>query len=330
MLSVADLLPLACTSDLVEGGIACACRSLAQAGLHTGAPGMERLRRMAAGVAVELALRRHLEQQGVPFDVLGSAPFSDRDHYDVSLGGHRVDVRSTLVSRRRLIDLLHQERAQLLQAPALIPMSEFTAQEGKPEDIQLFAFLPGLVAASRQDADQAQAAGQPVCLVHPLPVEWSRPSPWVPLEGVALKSECDQGVCLEVCGQDAGRNFITRALDLPPRTRTALDGGFHSLTCLRVRRRPEARIGIHCPQRGEAHIISPFEWGNLWVYGSEVLLAGWLTRENYRRKATVLNTGAPVLLTGRTREKNLLVPVGDLNPLTPLFHRVKTWAGNLA
>jgi len=280
-----------------------------------------------AGVVVELAFRRYLNEQAVPFGVLGAAPFSDPDHYDVSLGGHRCDLRSTLVSRRREITLLRRERGNLLQAPALIPVEEFAAADRKPDDIQLFAFLLGLVAPSRQDVDRALSAGQPVCLVHPLPMDWRRPSVWVPLEKLALKSECDQPVTVELTGQDAERNFITRAVDLLPRTRTEVPGGFCSLTCLRTGLRPAARIGIHSPLRGDACLVSPYDWGNVWVYGMEILLAGWLTHEDYRRKATVLNPGAHSLLIERTREKNLFVPLEELNPLAPLFSKVKAWAG---
>jgi len=44
--------------------------------------------------------------------------------------------------------------------------------------------------------------------------------------------------------------------------------------------------------------------------------------EEFRRKAHVLNAGMPTLQYDRTRVKNLLVPMTELNPLTPLFERV--------
>jgi hypothetical protein len=326
MLAPPDLLSLPCTPDLIESGIACACRSLSQAGGRTGGAPFDRLRRIVAGVAVELAFRRHLGEQGVPFRVLEATPFTDPDHYSVSLGGHRCTLENTLVSHRRQISLLRRERELLLQAPALIPLDQFAAGEGKPDDIQLFAFLLGLVAASRRDVDRAQAAGQPVALVHPLPADWARPSGWIPLGDLVLKSECDHPITIEIDGQDAKRDFVTCMLTLPPRTRLPVPEELYSVSCLRARRPPEARIGIHSPVRGAAYLVSPFDWGNLWIYGMEILLAGWLTRENYRRKAGVLNPGNRTMFSERTREKNLLVPVAELNPLAPLFHKVKAWA----
>jgi hypothetical protein len=326
MLVPPDLLSLPCTSDLIESGIACACRSLAHTGGLRGSPPVESLRCIVAEVAVELAFRRYLRQATVPFGVLAATPFTDPDHYDISLGGHRCTLESTLVSRSRPVSLLRRERGLLLQAPALIPLDRFSAGEGKPDDIHLFAYLLGGVAASQRDVDQAQTAGQPVSLIHSLPAEWARPSAWVPLEKLVLKSECELPVTLELNGQDADRNFITRTLELPPRTRVPIPDELYSVICLRLARRPAARIGIHSPLRGEACLVSPFEWGSLWIYGMEILLAGWLTRENYRRKAVVLNPGMRTMLSDRRREKNLLVPVEDLNPLAPLLSKVKAWA----
>jgi hypothetical protein len=325
MLAPSDIISLACTPDLIESGIAYACRFLAHAHDRMGGSPVERLRHIVAGVAVELAFRRYLGEQGVPFGVLEATPFTDPDHYDVFLGGHRCDVKHTLVSHRRQVSLLRREPGLLLQAPALVPLDRYTAEERKPDDIYLFAFLMGVVAAAQGDVDRAQAAGQPVYLIHPMPGVWARPSGWIPLERLALKSECDRPITIEIGGQDVAHSFVTQVLDLPPRTRTLVPEALCSVAYLRADRRPEARIGIHSPLRGAAYLIQPIDWGNLWVYGMNILLAGWITHENFRRKAMVLNPGMSTMLSDRTREKNLLVPVAELNPLAPLFSKVKTW-----
>jgi hypothetical protein len=326
MLLSSDLLRLPYTPDLTEGGIAYACRSLAYTYNRMGGSPVDRMRRIVAGVAVELAFRRHLGEQGIPFDVLGATPFTDPDHYDVSLGGHRCDVKSYHISRREQITRVHADPGLLLQAPALVPMDQFAAEGHKDDDIYLFAFLLGLAAASLDDADKAAAAGQPVYLVHPLPDEWARPVTWIPLEKLALKSECETPVTVEIGGMDAERNFVTATVDLPPRTRVPVEQAFHSVAYVHPRRRPEVRIGIHSPMRGDAYIIPPYEWGNLQVYGMDIWLAGWLTREEFRRKSYVLNAGQTTFQYAHTRTKNLAVPLTELNPLEPLFHRVKDWA----
>ncbi len=334
MITSTDLLHLPYTPDLTKGGIAYACRSLAstsermdgsrlRAGTGTN---VERLRRIVAEVAVELAFRRYLGEQSVPFNVLGATPFTHPDRYDVSLGGHRCHLTSFLITRRQQIAQLRQDPAHVLQAPALIPLDQFAAEGHKPDDLYLFAFFLGVVAASQEDVDRALAAGQPAWLIHPLPDEWRSPTNWIPLEKPALKSECDTPISIEIGGQNAEREFVTAALELPPRKRLPVEQGFYSLAYVHAARRPEARIGLHSPPRGEATIIPPHAWGNIWVYGMDILLTGWLTHEEYRRKAKVLNAGMRTLQFDRTRVRNLLVPMAELNPLPPLLDRVRAWA----
>jgi hypothetical protein len=325
MILSSDILHLPYTPDLSEGGIAYACRSLAFTYDRMGGSPVDRLRRIVAGTAVELALRRHLSEQGIPFDVLGATPFTDPDRYDISLGGHRCDLKSYHISRRQQIAQLRQDKALALQAPALVPLDQFSADGHKPDDLYLFAFLLGLVAASQEDIHKAIAAGQPVYLIHPLPDGWARPTEWLPLEALALKSECESPISVEIGGQDGNREFVSARLELPPKKRVVVEQGFHSLAYIHAQRRPEARIGLHSPARGEPYIIPAHEWGNIWVYGMDIFLTGWLTHEEYRRKGKVLNAGMRTFQYDRTRVKNLLVPIHELNPLRPLLQRVKTW-----
>ena len=215
---------------------------------------------------------------------------------------------------------------RLLQSQALIPVEQFAAEGQKPDEIQLFAFLLGVVAASQEDMAKASAASQPVFLIHPLPDEWARPKTWAPLAPLVLKSECADPVTVEAGGMDAERNFLTVKMELPPHQRVIVEPDFHSLAYIHVQGKPNARVGIHSPKCGSAYIIPPLGWGNLWIYGMNIWLAGWLTHEEFRRKANVLGREQASLEYIRPHTKTLTVPVRELNPCNPLFHRVKAWA----
>jgi len=334
MLTVSDLLHVPYTFDLTEGGIAYACRSLAYAYDRMGGSPVDRLRRMVSGVAVELGFRRYLNDQGIPFKVLDKTPFAHPDRYDVSLGGHRCNLKSFLIARRAQVAGLVQDPALMLKAPALLPLDQFAAEGHKPDDLYIFVFFLGEVTASHEDGQNASAASRPGFLIHPLPDVWSRPAEWVPLENLAIKSECETAITVEIGGRngkppaEAGtslREFVTARLELPPKTRVPVEQGFTSLAYVHAATRPGARIGLHSPSRGEAYIIPPQAWSNIWVYGKEILLAGWLSHEEFRRKAKVLNAGMRTFQYDHTRVKNLLVPMADLNPITPLLRRVKHW-----
>jgi hypothetical protein len=166
MVTSADFIHLPYTLDLTEGGIACARRSLACSHERMGNSLVEHLRHIAGGVAVELAFRRYLAEQAVPYKVLGAAPFTNPDQYDVALGGHRCIVKSFLTTHRNQIVRLRRDPASLLQAPALLPIDPFAGEDHKPDDLYLFAFFLGVVAASREELDKAIAAKQRLSLIH--------------------------------------------------------------------------------------------------------------------------------------------------------------------
>ncbi len=322
MILTSDLVHLPYTSDLTEGGIAYACRSLPHTYDRMGGSPFDRLRRIVAGVAVELAFRRYLVQQSVPFDVRGATPFTDPDRYDVSLGGHRCDIKSFLISHRAQITSLRADPQLILQAPALVPLDQYSSDDHAENDIYLFAFLSGLIAASPDDMQKASEAGQPIYLIHAMPKTWTRPRSWSPLGPLAVKSESDEMLMLEIGGQDSSRDFATRALELPPHTRCQVEADFHSLAYVHVKSRPTARLGIYSPSRNETYIIEAMEWSNIWVYGMDIYLAGWITRDEFRRRASLIREGSHVFQYNQTRTKNLAVPVSDLKPISELFERV--------
>jgi hypothetical protein len=284
------------------------------------------LRRIVAGVAVELAFRRYLAEQDIPFDVLGATPFTDPDRYDVSLGGRRCDIKSFLITYRKQISEMKRNPQIVLNAPALVPSDQNAAEGHSANDIYLFAFLPGLIATKQEDLRKVIAGRQPHYLIHAMPGSWARPAGWASLGALAVKSESEAAQTLEIGGQDAGREMRSITVQVPPRTRVTIEEGLFSVAYVHSRAQPEARIGLHSPALQETHLISPMDWGNIWVYGLDILLAGYLTYEEFNRNASPVPPGSRVFQYDRTRAKNLAVAVSDLKPLSELFERVRVWA----
>jgi len=170
------------------------------------------------------------------------------------------------------------------------------------------------------------AAGQPHYLIHAMPESWTRPARWNPLGALVLKSESAATQTLEIGGQTEGREMRTVTLEVPPRTRVKVEQGFFSLAYVHIQTQPEGRIGIHSPTLQETHLIGPLDWGNIWVYGLDILLAGYLTREEFSRNASSIPPGTRVFQYDRTRTKNLAVSISDLKPLSELFERVRDWS----
>jgi len=324
-MKVDDLVRISYTPDLTDGGITYACRSLPHTYNHMDGSSFDRLRRTAANIAVELAFRRYLTQQNIPFDVKGAEPFSNPDRFDVLLGGHRCDLKSFLISHRTQISALRADLNPVLKAPALVPLDQYSADGQSENDIYLFAILTGLIAASPDDVKKAIRAAQPVYLIHTMPKTWIRPQTWIPLGPLVLKSDSNETLSLVIGGQDAGREFLTRTLDLPPHTRREVDGDFYSVVFVHVTSRPDARLGVFSPSRKETYLIESGQWSNIWIYGLDIYLTGWMSRAEFRQRASLVQEGSRVFQYDRTRVKNLAVSISDLKPLSELLDRVRKW-----
>jgi hypothetical protein len=325
MISTSDFIKLPFTPDLTESGIAYATRSLPHTYDRMGGSLYSRLRRIVGGVAVELAFRRYLGEQCIPFDVKGATPFTEPDRYDVSLGGHRCDIKTFVTSKRNQITAMRRNPGLVLRAPALIPEDQFSAANHTEQDLYLFAFLLGLTTNSPEDIQKAVEASQRIYLIHPLRSDWSHPQVWAPLGRLALKSECTAPLCVEIGGQDADRNFVTETLTLEPLTRAFAVNNYYSLAYIHTDSIPAARVGVHSASKGEIYLILPHEWGNIWIYGLEIWLAGYMAHEEFRRKSSAIFAGSRVFQYSKTQTKNLSVPVTDLRSLADLFERVKEW-----
>jgi hypothetical protein len=283
------------------------------------------MRRIVAGVAVELAFRRYLGEHGIPFDVKGATPFTEPDRYDVSLGGRRCDLKSYLITYREQISEMKRNPKVVLDAPALVASDQDAAEGHLGSDIYLFAFLSGLVAASQTELQKVIEASQPRYFIHAMPDAWVRPAKWNPLGTLVLKSDSEESQLIEIGGQDAGREMRSLKVEIPPKRRIQMDDGFFSVAYIHTKNLPQSRIGIHSPRRDETYIVEPLDWGNIWVYGMDILLTGYLTRAEFRQQARFVREGARVFQYEQTRTKNLAVDICNLKPLAELFERAKEW-----
>ena len=326
MLSSNEFIHLPYTRDLTEGGIAYALQSLPSMFLRAGKSPYDKLRRVVANTAVELAFRRYLSEQGIPFDVKSVLPFTDSARYDVILGGRRCDIKSFFISYRDQIAKIKQNPEILLETPALVASEQSKMEGFSGRDIYLFAFMSGLVAASQDDLQKAIYKKQPYHLIHVMPEAWMRPVHWSPLGKLVLKSESAEAQVIEIHGQVEGRERRSLSVELKPNMKVEIEAGFFSVAYIQSMSLPNARIGIHSSARKETHLIGTLDWGNIWVYGLDIWLAGWLTRDEFHQQAKTLPEGSKVFQYEKTRAKNLYVPIHVLKPVNDLMKRVKDWS----
>lgn len=323
-----DLVYLPCTPEMIQAGIHYACRSLAHTYDRMGGSSYDRLRRIVVGKAVEFAFRRYLHEENIPYDNLGATPFTDPDRYDIALGGRRCDLKSFLIPNRRTISRIRRDPSYLMQASALVPVDQVASSHLDDDDLYIFAFMTALQAVTPEDIQAAAAKNQPLCFIHILPSAWSMPAQWGSLGKLVLKANTGAISTVEIGGQSAGRQFLTESVYLAPRVRTEIKHDFYSVAYLYITHIPEGEIGIYSPALKESVIIRPQDWQNIWVYGMDIILSGYVTRSEFRHTARYLPAGSRVLQYPRTRTPNLSIPLTQLHPLSNLFDKVKEWAAS--
>ena len=319
MISTSDFVHLEYSPDLTPAGVSFCRRLLPRLEGPRGTYFFSRLRRIIAGVAVELAVRRYLGYLEVPFGLASATSFTNREQYGFTLGGHRCNIISFLISHVDAVAALQADPALALQAPALIPADQYSSTGLRGSDVHIFAFLAGLVNDSRDEDLGAFAAGDPEFLLHAMPKAWASPRPWIPMAPLALKAESDSRVELELGGQDEAGDFLTSSVELRPRQRLELHEGFYSLTHLHTKSRLTGAIGVSRPGARQPHLVRPDDWGDLWIRGQDILLLGWMRHDEFQRRADVIPVGRRVFQFRRTRAKNFAVPVADLKPMQRLL-----------
>lgn len=319
MLTPQDFIHLLYTPDLTQAGIQYACQSLPYTYNRMRISDPDRLRRIIAGVGVELAFRRWLSEQNIPFDTLGATPFTQPDRYDVAINGQRIDIKSAVFNHRKRIQSLRENPALLLGAHALIPVDQLLSEHYSDRDIYVFAFVNALFAPNRTDSEKLVAAGKPVYWMYALPEAWSHGGQWQSLGEIALKCDTTSAVQLELGGQGATRAFLGEAINLAPRCRTTAGQNFYRLAYVHTVNLPDGPVGLHSPTLKETLLIQPEQWSNVWVYGIEIYYTGYMTRREFRQKSQKLVAGSKVFQYDRTRTDNFALPVGQLRPLQLLF-----------
>jgi hypothetical protein len=322
MISLSDVIHLPFAADLTEAGIAHALRSLPYS--FASSHPFDGMRRVVADTAVELAFRRYLSGQDIPYEVKGAIPFSNPDRYDVSLAGHRCHLKVFSLSDRGSISEMQEHPQGMLDWSVLVPSDEHAADGHKKDDLYIFAFLARQIAASQSDLKRVIETGAPYYLVHVMKDEWRRPMHWNPLGLLTLKSESDEAMLVEVHGQNEKRDFVAYTYHLPPKTKFITNDPFFSVTSLHVKRPAGARLGIHSPGY-VTHVIGPRDWGNIWIHGLGIYLVGYTSHEEFQKCARPVTSTARIFPHPQVRVKSLGMPVSQLRPLGHLFQMVRSW-----
>jgi len=325
MLSVDDLVILPYTTDLTQAGIAYACQTLPVEAQLNRAEIFPHLRQLVIEQAAELAFRRHLSMRNVPHNLTDSSAFSGPARACAVLGGRCCDVFSYAIFHKWKIHQLHQDLKQLLSTSAPLSTADLSTKQRSDSDLVIISFVTGLVTANLWETKKAKSTGQPLHLVYPLPAIWSRRSSWTDLSPIACKSESNQPLTVTMVGQAEDRAIQTEVINLASRRKIQAQSHFYVLTYLQLAEMPSGRLGVHSGKLGKTLIIQSHEWGNIWVYGMKIYLAGWITRGELIKIARPDPSERSEWQPVSPSDKQLAIPVSELRPLEELFTKAIEW-----
>lgn len=326
MLTSLDLVHLPYSPDLTQAGIHYARRAFPPADDFLGEPILGRLQRLIARKAAELSFRRYLSSLNLPFESWRRAPFTDAEQYDVALGRRRCVLQTWLINRSSLIYRLQQNLEPLLHTAVLVPEEQLFDATHSDLDVLIFAFVMAHTTAGYESFRLAQATGQTVYLLHPLPARWVQPAVWAPLQPLTVMNAARAEQNVELGGLDGNKRFITELISLPAGSTGYPSEDFHAIFFLHMPGQPSGRLDLHCQRLGVTHQIKPTDWGNLWMEGVQVTLAGWMTRGDFRQHAARQSAGRhPSMITHPSSPHHGLL-ISQLHPLSELIENTRLWA----
>jgi hypothetical protein len=325
MISPDDLILLPYSSDLTPAAIAYICQNLPLPASQIIPETFRGLRHLVAQKAAELSFQRHITSQQVPHKLGFQSRFASPGLVRVVIGGRNCSLHNSAIWKRQDILRVHKEPATLLSYQAVLPSAELFQETHLETDLLVFSFVTGLVTQTRAETIKALSAGKTAYILYPLTAAWSQPSHRGPLGKVILKSESDRELTITLGGYDEKHSFVSEEVNLPPRRRVQARQNYYSLAYLQTSRLPTRRLGLHCPALDKTLLIQPHQWGNIWVYGMRVGLAGWITRQEFRQYARPCSNDQYYHTPKKGNSNYVGVPVIQLHSLKDLFARAMSW-----
>ena len=177
MLDQGDFIRLAYTPDLTAAGIAYARQQLPSPALHSPQAIRQRFQQLVLDKAVELAFRRYLDEQPVPYDTVPGTAFGSPAAHYLRLGGWRCNVISCWIDQPEIVRQVLAQPACLLQAAALLSSQRVVAWVPGERDVYIFTYILSSIPESEGRTLHAETIFLPGCISHP---EYARRSRRLP------------------------------------------------------------------------------------------------------------------------------------------------------
>jgi hypothetical protein len=131
-----------------------------------------------------------------------------------------------------------------------------------------------------------------------------------------------------VTGTCKSKDILKEQMHLSPLREVASQAEFYSLNLLSITQERDARITVNSPQIKKNYHIDGNDWVNIWVYGMEIILAGFITFGEIKHSARSLKSSAQTSRLANTTSTEVALPLISLHPLVDLFQSALNWSAN--
>jgi hypothetical protein len=149
-----------------------------------------------------------------------------------------------------------------------------------------------------------------------MPDAWRQPAVRKTPGKFSFRYGGDAPLVIDLYGPGLQPEQYSEQMVLQPQTWSETRYTYRSLTCLQAGAIPTARVEVKSRAHRRPYTVMPLQWSNLWVYGQEIILAGYLPFEE------VWNISRPIS-QGRLRPAPTLeVPLANLYSLPQFLEQV--------
>jgi hypothetical protein len=143
------------------------------------------------------------------------------------------------------------------------------------------------------------------------------------LELLEMRSSDPEPVDLKIVGQQIDHKTHVLHTIPYPNALLKLPTDLASLTHIYSSRPPIGTISIQSPVLQKTRLVGTHTWLNIWIYGQEVILAGWCTKGYFRSHSRFLPKRSRTRMGWRLSEDHRSLPLSQLHPMRELAARIR-------
>jgi len=325
MVSPSEFVNLEYSNDLTQAGIDYICQVLPYKHLSNFKHQVNEIREIICESAVDLAFRRYINQKQIPHEFLVEKPYTDPLRSEITIGGRRCKLICKTLTKKQQIRNIRKSPEVLMKEKATICEEEFNSDYYSKNDILVFCFLTALITSNQKSIRSVLTGNLPVFLIQLLPQKWSNPKKWTRFEELTIEGQIRQNQFLKLIGLDGQRNILFEDLTLSSNSKCSINKDFFSLSFIQTNILPESQFIIRNPTLCDNCYLQSKNWVNLWIYGLEIIIAGYATLGEFKAIAEESTIVARINNTRISQFDSSSIPIEQLHPLSELISRVKTW-----